>query len=84
MAKKTNNMNGLSGKKTVVELPYDGEKYVHPVYVGINGRNWMIRRGEPVEVPVEVADVLDNSKAQDTRTARMIRDYRAKAQSILE
>lgn len=84
MAKKPKNTKGLSGKTTIIELPFDGSKYVHPLYVGINGMNWLIKRGEPVEIPIEVAEVVNNQRAQDTHTARMMRELSARAQEILD
>ena len=32
------------------------------VYVSVNQRNWLIKRGESVEVPACVAEVLQNSE----------------------
>ena len=42
------------------------------MFVRVNGRNYQIRRGEEVEVPLEVAEVLEHSAAQDEITARRI------------
>lgn len=33
----------------------------HPVFVGVNGKNYWIRRGEPVPVPPEVVTVLQDA-----------------------
>lgn len=30
------------------------------VYVAVNGKSWLIKRGEYVEVPASVAEVLEN------------------------
>ena len=32
------------------------------VYVAINGKSYLIKRGEPVEVPEAVVEVLDNKE----------------------
>lgn len=76
--------NGLSGEKTTISLFYDGsDKYRDPVFVGINGMTWLVQRGIPVEVPVEVAEVLRNQIAQDAKTKRMVRDLISQAQELL-
>ncbi len=40
----------------------EDEKDQHPVYVGVNGKSYWIRRGENVPVPPEVVSVLDDAK----------------------
>ncbi len=42
----------------VIRLPLSrGER--EDVYVAVNGKSYLIRRGEPVEVPRSVAEVLE-------------------------
>jgi hypothetical protein len=74
---------GLSGKTKKIFLFYDGDKYKDPLFVGINGMTWLVKRGEEVEVPVEVAEVIENQLAQDKNTAQMIRQISAEAESAL-
>lgn len=69
---------GLSGETTTITLFYDGDKYKDPMFVGINGMTWLIKRGEPVEVPVEVANIVMDSIARDGTTAQMIRSLAGK------
>ena len=82
MAKAPLVKKGLSGKTTTVNLFYDGDKYKDPLFVGINGMTWMIKRGEPVEVPVEVAEVINQSLAQDGKTAQLIRSLAGKEEEV--
>lgn len=55
-----------------IRLFKDGDKYKDDVFVAVNGRSWQIRRGETVMVPDYVAEVLEESMAQDTATANLI------------
>lgn len=55
-----------------IRLFKDGDKYKDDVFVAVNGRSWQIRRGETVMVPDYVAEVLEESLAQDTATANLI------------
>lgn len=55
-----------------VRLFKDNGKYSDDVKVGINGRMYVIKRGETVMVPREVKEILDHSEFQDTQTANMI------------
>lgn len=48
-----------------VRLFKDGKEYTDDVYVGINGQNWLIKRGVEVMVPRKVALVLEESQMQD-------------------
>jgi len=73
---------GLSGKTTIVNLFYDGDKYKDPLFVGINGMTWLVKRGEPVEVPIEVAEVINQSLKQDGKTAQLIRELAGKDKEI--
>jgi hypothetical protein len=46
-------------KETVkIRLPLSRDER-EDVYVAVNGKSYLIRRGETVEVPVEVAEVLE-------------------------
>ena len=54
-------------KKEDTETLYlfqDDEKYKAPLFVGVNGNFYMIKRGENVEVPKSVKEVVMNSEKQ--------------------
>ena len=50
--------------KVTIHLFKDNDKYSGDVFVGVNGKNWLIKRGEDVEVPRCVAEVIKNAEAQ--------------------
>ena len=50
-----------------IQLFKDGNKYKDDVFVGWNDRNFLIQRGVPVTVPRGVAQILQESQAQDIR-----------------
>ncbi len=63
----------IDGEEIVpIRLFKDGEKYKDDVFVAVNGQSFQIRRGETVNVPRKVADVLEQSMAQDAATASLI------------
>ena len=47
-------------------------RYKGDLFVSVNGVSYKIRRGVEVEVPPEVAEVLEHSQVQDERTAARI------------
>ena len=60
----------LTGEKLVkVRLFKDNERYKDDVFVAVNGRSYQIKRGEEVEVPESVAEVLERSQHQDEAAA---------------
>lgn len=48
-------------KDWVTVVIAEDESDQHPVFVGVNGKNYWIRRGEPVPVPPEVVTVLEDA-----------------------
>ena len=67
-------------KKTVrIHLFKDNGRYKDDVFVGVNGINYMIQRGVDVEVPPEVAEVLEHSQMQDMAAAQKVAQLEADA-----
>lgn len=83
-AVKAPNKYGFCGETTTINLFYDGVKYKDPLFVQINGKSFLIRRGENVTVPVEVADVVAQSLKQDGHAAQLIRGLTSKPQDMGE
>ena len=56
----TEDIDRKKGWKTIVIAEDESDQ--QPVFVGVNGKSYWIRRGEPVPVPPEVIEVLNNAK----------------------
>lgn len=52
-------------KKVKIRLYKDNDKYRDDVQVIINGKVYLIQRGKEVEVPIAVAEVLENAQKQE-------------------
>lgn len=63
-----------------INLFKDSDKYSHDVIVCLNGKNWQIKRGVDVQVPLKVKLILDESQAQRARAAQVDEE----AQSLYE
>jgi hypothetical protein len=61
---------------------YDGEKYKEDVFVAVNGKSYLIKRGETVMIPRKVKEVLDNAEKQRQATAKLINREQAKFNSL--
>ena len=58
-----NTANNAKDKKVTVRLPrLAGQNANQDEFYSVNGRNYMIKRGETVEVPEEVAEVIRNAE----------------------
>ena len=69
----------MAEKKNVrIRLFKDNSRYKGDLFVSVNGVNYKIRRGVEVEVPPEVAEVLEHSQQQDEYTAARIAAARQK------
>jgi hypothetical protein len=59
--KQTN--NATKGKRVTVKLPrLAGQNAIQEEFFSVNGRNYRIKRGERVEVPEELAEVIENAE----------------------
>lgn len=63
VAEKTSDKAEAKPKTVVIQLPVI-EGMGDSVYVCVNMKSYQIKRGEPVEVPLSVAEVLRNSDRQ--------------------
>lgn len=55
--------NATNKEYVTVNIPYiEGKGETQ--YVCDNGKSYLIRKGEPVEVPVSVAEILEQGNAQ--------------------
>lgn len=66
-----------------VKLFKDTGKYKDDVYVGVNGENVLIKRGERVRIKRKFAEVLDNSDRQDLETAELIANEGRKVEKAI-
>lgn len=55
-----------------IKLFKDNDKYKDDVYVAVNGKNCVIRRGEWTRIRRKYALLLDQSEIQDLRTAELM------------
>lgn len=62
-------------ERVKIRLFKDNDKYSDDVYVGVDGKGYKIQRGVTVEVPVIVAEILEQSAEQDNQTANLISRY---------
>jgi len=66
-------------KKVTIKLPLTrAEK--DDVFVGLNGKSYLIKRGVPVEVPVSVAKILERRE----KMLSLAMDFEARAAAPLE
>lgn len=73
-------------KKVTIELFKDDYRYKEPLFVGINGRTWLIQRGVPVQVDDYVADFIEQTRAEEARIMRRVeaeeREYQANTAAL--
>ena len=55
-----------------VQLFKDNHRYRDDVFVAVNGKNCVIKRGEWVKIKRKFAMVLDQSEIQDMQTEEML------------
>ena len=68
-------------KKVTVRLPLlRGQNAVQEEFFSVNGKNYRIKRGETVEIPEELAEVITNAQLADEYAMRYV-DELAKAES---
>lgn len=53
----------------IVHLPRATGKQENFLFVGLNGKNWQIQRGVDVEVPLPVAEIIEEAQRAEDRAA---------------
>ena len=61
-----------------IKLFRDNDKYRDDVYVSVNGKNCIIKRGEWVRIRRKFALVIDQSEIQDLKTAEFLENQQRK------
>lgn len=55
--------NAKKETRVTVRLPkLAGQNAIQEEFFSVNGKNYLIKRGETVEIPVEVAEVIKNAE----------------------
>lgn len=57
------------GEMVSIRLFSDNGRYKGDLFVSVNGVNYQIKRGVTVQVPPEVAEVIQQSEEQDAQSA---------------
>jgi hypothetical protein len=73
------NTTNAKSRKVVVTLPLNrGQNANQDEFFSVNGKNYIIRRGEEVEIPEEVAEVIRNAEKADAYAMRYVKDLTEK------
>lgn len=74
-------MEAAKQEKVEIFLPVDRRSEDQDVFVSVNGCDYIIKRGERVEVPVFVAKALDLSEKQKTDAYNHMKGLQDKAEA---
>lgn len=61
-------------KMQTIKLFKDSGLYNDDVFVGVNGKSYLIQRGVEVSVPYFVAEILQNSAIQEELAKKTVQD----------
>ena len=65
--------NATKEKRVTVRLPrLPGQNAIQEEFFSVNGKNYIIKRGEEVEIPEAVAEVIRNSERADEYAMRYV------------
>lgn len=65
--------NATNGKRVTVKLPkLAGQNAIQEEFFSVNGKNYLIKRGEEVEIPEEVAEVIINGERAEEAALRYV------------
>ena len=70
---KTNTKNNTESKRVQVRLPrLSGQNAIQEEFYSVNGRNYIIKRGETVDIPEEIAEVIRNAEKAEECAMRYV------------
>lgn len=65
--------NATNGKKVTVRLPrLPGQNAIQEEFFSVNGKNYLIKRGETVEIPEAVAEVIRNGEKAEEAALKYV------------
>ena len=71
MAETKTKQEPKKSQRVVVRLPRNkGKNAVQEEFFSVNGKNYIIKRGEDVEIPIEVAEVIRNAEKDEEYAMR--------------
>ncbi len=78
--KKTVDVDNATKKKRVtVRLPrLSGQNAIQEEFFSVNGKNYIIKRGETVEIPEEVAEVIRNGEKAEEYAMNYVEELEKK------
>lgn len=69
----TTKKENKNAKRVLVRLPRNkGQNAIQDEFFSVNGKNYIIKRGEDVEIPEEVAEVIRNAEMAEDYAMRYI------------
>lgn len=73
--KTKTNVSEKKETKVIVRLPLnEGHNANQQEFFSVNGKNYLIRRGEDVEVPLELKEVIDNGNLAAVAAYRYVEE----------
>ena len=67
--------NATKSKKVTVRLPrLPGQNAIQEEFFSVNGKNYIIKRGETVEIPEEVAEDIRNAEKAEEYAMQYVAD----------
>lgn len=73
MADTTKQATNNAKKRVEVRLPRNmGQNAIQDEFFSVNCKNYIIKRGETVEIPEEVAEVIRNAEKQEEYAMRYV------------
>lgn len=72
---KKTTADNAKGTRVTVRLPrLPGQNAVQEEFYSVNGKNYRIKRGETVEIPEEVAEVIENAQMAEEYAMKYVDD----------
>lgn len=65
-----------------IRLAFDKE-HTEPLTVSVNGKTWLLKRGEEIKVPHFIKEVLDNSENQDRLLYQIIQENEREVRELM-
>ena len=65
--------NATKGKRVTARLPrLSGQNAIQEEFFSVNGKNYIIKRGETVDIPEEVAEVILNAEKAEEYAVKYV------------